>query len=269
MLEHDGVEREYILYVPESYSGTEAVPVVLNFHGFTETDYEHMADRDMRPIADTANFILVYPQGTRLGLFSHWNVGSWTERSTADDLGFVVALLDRLQAEYNVDATRIYACGFSNGGFFSHELACNLSDRIAAIGTVGGNMSTQTESACTPAHPIPVVTIHGTADDVVAYEGDEPEETLSQEEVLAYWADFNNISGDPSITLLTDQDPADGSTVEFYDYGAGDAGAAVHHYRVVDGDHTWPGAEEANKDINAGLVLWEFLSQYDINGLRE
>jgi polyhydroxybutyrate depolymerase len=266
---HDGETREYIVYVPASYDGSEAVPLLFNFHGFTSTSNEQMSFvGDMRSVADTASFILVYPQGTLLFGESHWNVGSWTFTSTADDLGFTEAMIDELEANFNIDTDRVYSCGFSNGGYFSLELACQLSDRIAAIGSVGGTMSTETFNDCNATHPTPVMTIHGTLDPVVSYFGGSPFNSESVENVYSYWAEFNNTAADPVVTNVPDTNMNDGSTVEWTLY-EGDANcAAVEHYKVIGGTHDWPGAW-GNMDISADALIWNFVSKYDLNGLIE
>ena len=107
-IKHDGLQREYILYVPESYTGNDPVPLVFNFHGYTQYADDYMLYADFRPIADTAKFILVYPQGTLFNGLTHWNVdGNWTQGSTADDVGFTEAMIDTLTSEYNIDLSRI------------------------------------------------------------------------------------------------------------------------------------------------------------------
>ena len=167
---YDGRMRTFILYVPESYQADVPAPLVLNFHGYTSNNLEQMFYGDFRPIADTAGFLIVHPMGTvdLLGN-THWNVG-WGS-STVDDVGFTNALLDTLSAEYNINQDRIYSTGMSNGGFMSYRLACELSNRIAAIASVTGAMTINTPSTCSPEHPMPVMEIHGTADSTVPYNG--------------------------------------------------------------------------------------------------
>jgi len=266
---HDGETREYIVYVPASYDGTEAVPLLFNFHGFTSTSNDQMSFvGDMRSVADTASFILVYPQGTLLFGESHWNVGSWTFTSTADDLGFTEAMIDELEANFNIDSDRVYSCGFSNGGYFSFELACQLSDRIAAIGAVGGTMSTETFNDCNAIHPTPIMTIHGTSDPVVSYAGGSPFNSESVENVYSYWAAFNNTVSEPAVTNVPDTNMNDGSTVEWSFFEGDIDCATVEHYKVIGGAHDWPGAW-GNMDINADALIWNFVSKYDLNGLIE
>jgi polyhydroxybutyrate depolymerase len=265
---HDGIQRDYILYVPASYvAGTQA-PLVLNFHGYTSNAFEQMFYGDFRPIADTAGFLVVHPNGTvdQIGN-QHWNVGWGT--STVDDVGFTNALIDTLSAHYDINQDRIYSTGMSNGGFMSYKLACDLSNRIAAIASVTGSMNTGQPATCNPQHPMPVMEVHGTADPTVAYDG-----TLffvSIPNVLAYWVNFNSCDTPPVINSIPDIDPTDGCTAEHQLFSNGTNGVEVEHYKIIGGVHAWPGTAfggaGTNQDINASKEIWRFFSKYDIHGL--
>ncbi len=265
---HDGLERDYILYIPESYTTGSSVPMVLNFHGYKSSAYEQMYYGDFRSIADTAGFLVVHPMGTEDALGNtHWNVGWGT--STVDDVGFTEALIDSLSADYSIDNERVYSTGMSNGGFMSYLLACELSNRIAAMASVTGSMNKDQPNSCFPQHPIPVMEIHGTADFVVPYYGADWIESIV--DIVRYWVDFNNCDTIPVITQLPDIDPNDGSTVEHQLFMNGDNGVEVEHHKVINGGHTWPGTmfggAGTNYDINASVEIWKFFSKYDINGL--
>ncbi len=268
---HDGMRREYILYVPANYSGTEAVPLLLNFHGYTGNAAGQMGYADFRPIADTAGFIVVHPQGTQLDGRTHWNVGGWTLASKTDDVGFTAALIDSLSAAYKVDPKRIYATGMSNGGYMSFLLACQLSDKIAAIASVTGSMTPQTYKACDPHHPTPVMQIHGTADATVPYEGN-PIWTQSIDQVMQYWISYNHCKKSPVVTPLPDVDTTDGSTVEHIVYKSNKTGISTEHFKVTGGGHKWPlpegGGEGTNHDFDATLEIWKFFLRYDLEGER-
>lgn len=267
IIEVEGETREYLIYVPNTYDTIQSFPLMLNFHGWTMSARNQMEVSDMRALSETDEFILVYPQGTRLWGSTHWNVGSWTLGSNAKDVEFIAALINQIADNYNIDDERVYACGYSNGGFFSHELACQLSQKIAAIGTVAANISEETINNCNPSHPIPIITISGTRDDEVEYDGSIPERTLSQEETLEYWRTFNKVDTVPIITNMPDLNSLDGSTAVRYQYVNGDNDSEVEHYKVVDGGHDWPGTF-GNMDINSDSVIWNFVSQFDINGKR-
>lgn len=245
------------------------MPLVFNFHGYTSNATDQMWYGDFRPIADTAGFIVVHPMGTLLQGQTHWNVGGWTTASTVDDVGFTVALLDSLSAQYNIDQDRVYSTGMSNGGYMSFLLACQASDRFAAIASVTGSMTPETYNACDPQHPTPVLQIHGTADGTVPYTG--AIWTRSIDDVVAYWNNYNQCDSEPLLTSYPDLQPNDGSTAEEFLYGNGNNGVSTIHVKIDGGGHTWPGTAFStagtNQDFNASLRVWKFFSQYDINGL--
>jgi polyhydroxybutyrate depolymerase len=266
---HDGIARTYKLYVPAIYSGNTAVPLLFNFHGYTSNSNEQMFYGDFRNIADTANFLVVHPQGTLdANNTTHFNVG-WGG-SSVDDVGFTEALLDSLSAAYSIDQNRIYAVGMSNGGFMSFRLACDLSAKIAAVGSVTGSMLPSTLLNCNASHPMPVIQIHGTTDTTVPYIGSTGW-TAPIENVLNHWATFNNCSPVPTIVNVPNTNTSDGSTVEKYTYDNGDNCSKVVHFKVTNGQHTWPGSifnlAGTNYDINASVQVWNFISKYDIFGL--
>jgi len=265
---HDAMQREYILYVPASYTGSNAVPLVFNFHGYTSNATEQMWYGDFRPIADTANFIIVHPNGMLDGTgTTHFNVG-WGG-STIDDVGFTSALLDSISADYNINADRVYSTGMSNGGFMSYHLACQLSDKIAAIASVTGSMSPATYNACNPQHPTAILEIHGTADGTVAYTGSNFSKPII--DVLDYWINSNNSNTTPSVINIPDINTSDGSTVEHLIYYGGDNDVTVEHFKITGGEHTWAStafpSAGTNFDIDASVEVWKFFSKYDINGL--
>ena len=261
----NGVTREYIIYVPSTYDSNNSVPLMLIFHGWTMSATDQMKISDMRALAESEKFILVYPQGTMFDGATHWNVGSWTTGSTSDDLGFVDELINHIATNHNIDMKRIYAAGYSNGGFFSQELACNRSSTIAAIGTVVANMSTRTKDNCNPSHPTPIVTISGTNDKEVSYDGTNFEGQISHNAVLNYWVSYNQTDASPIIRNLPNINTADGSTVKHYEYKNGTNNVKVEHYKIINGGHDWPGTF-GNMDINANSIIWNFVSQFDING---
>ncbi|MGB0850932.1 MAG: T9SS type A sorting domain-containing protein, partial [Bacteroidia bacterium] len=175
-------------------------------------------------------------------------------------------LIDILRTEYSIDQKRIYATGTSNGGYFSFELACHLSHRIAAVASSAGLMSDRTYNSCDPKHPTPILQIHGTADNVVGYDGNTPVNSLSVDEVLDYWIKFNGTDRTPAITSLPDTDPSNGNTSESQEYNQGKNCTSVHHYKVTGGGHILAGLN-GNVDIDIMGIIWNFLTQYDINGL--
>lgn len=259
-LVHDGETREYVLYIPSSYDGTTAVPLMLNFHGYGGNATEYMASADMRLLAESEIFILVYPQGSSLDGFSHWNASlpNSSNKSNADDLGFIEALINQLSSDYMINSERIYACGYSNGGMMSYGLACYKSNLIAAMGSISGAMLDIAD--CTPSHPMPIINIHGTSDGVLPYNGSS--DYNSVETTLNYWRDFNNTSTTPVTNSVNDN----GNVIEYSMYADGDNGSSVAHYKVIEGGHVW--FDMNYEGANTNKLIWDFVSRYDINGLR-
>jgi polyhydroxybutyrate depolymerase len=265
---HDGMQRDYILYVPAVYDGTVNVPLLFNFHGYTSNANQQLFYGDFRPIADTANFIIVHPQGTLDNTnTTHFNVG-WGG-STVDDVGFTSALIDTLMTQYSIDAERIYSTGMSNGGYMSFHLACNLSDRIAAVGSVTGAMVPTTLSNCNASHTTPVIQIHVTNDATVPYNGGALSEGIP--DILNFWSTYNGCNPTPVIEAMPDIDPTDGSTVEKHCYYDNNGCTTVLHYKIANGGHTWPGAPfdigGTNYDIDGSVEVWKFVSQFNIYGV--
>jgi polyhydroxybutyrate depolymerase len=198
-----------------------------------------------------------------------WN--NFLGNSNVDDVGFMRDLLNTLQANYNIDANRVYSTGMSNGGFMSYALACELNDRIAAIASVTGDMIQSKLNACNPARPVPVMEIHGTADDVVPYNGSALNTFVAIPTLVAAWVDFNHCNAAPSITQVPNINTTDGCTAERQLYTGGDKGSTVEHYKITGGGHTWPGAAfnigVTNQDFSACKEIWRFFRQYRLDQL--
>ena len=259
-LQHDGLTREYLLYVPSSYNSNTAVPLLFNFHGYGGTSSDHLSTADMRSLADQENFLLCYPQGSSDSYGSgHWNAAlpGGDNKSTADDIGFVSAMITSISSSYQVDSTRIYACGYSNGGMMSYFLGGSMSDKIAAIGSVSGSML---EGNPDPANPVPMINFHGTADYVLTYYGGDG--STSTTDTLSYWASRNGASATPVITNMI----SGNLSVEKSVYSDANATNWVEHYKVINGGHVWFDLDLNGSDTNK--LLWDFFKKHDLNGPR-
>ena len=263
-----GLTRDYILYVPAAYTGSSAVPLVFNLHGYGSNNLEQLFYGDFKPIADTANFLMVLPNGTMDGQGNRfWN--TFIGNANVNDVGFIRDLLDTLHANYNIDANRVYSTGMSNGGFMSYSLACDLSNRITAIASVTGTMIQSKLNACNPPRPVPVMEIHGTADNTVPYNGQALSTFVGIPTLMSAWADINACNPSPAITPVPNTNTSDGCTAEHQVYSGGDLGSTVEHFKIVGGGHTWPGAAfnvgVTNQDISASREIWRFFQQYRLN----
>ena len=259
-MEHDGITRTYIIYIPNSYDENVEHPLMFNFHGFGGRAADFVYAADMRSQAERDKFIIVYPQGSLLGGFPHWNSSgpSPDNKSSADDIGFVEQLITKISMDYSVNSDRIYAAGFSNGGFFSYYLACN-SDKFAAIGSVAGTMIDDSFQNCNALIPTGMINIHGTADSVVPYNGNGGGMT-SINDVLEYWRYFN------SCTVIKETNDSSYGPVTQYNYYDDNGGLYVQHYKETGGGHYWSKGLTFNGK-NTNDLVWDFVSKFDINGI--
>lgn len=250
--------RSFVTYIPEIYTEFQPVPLVFNFHGRSSNAFQQMVYGDFRQIADTANFIIVHPQA-KLGITSSnsWGLGLMSN----DDIDFINELYSYLLFLYNIDTNKIYSTGMSNGGYMSYQLACHMSDKIAAVASVSGAMSTQTQLNCNPTRPTPILEIHGTADEILNYD-----QVLND---IEYWRAFNNCNVVPDIAVIPNTDLSDLSSVEHFVYDNCDNGVTTELYKIINGGHTWPGSNLSigltNADINASSEIWDFFSKYDLS----
>lgn len=268
ILSHNGENRAYRLFIPSQYDGETSIPLLLNFHAGNGSIQDQVDLSDMHTIADTANFMVVYPQA----LADPTDGGStnWMRKAptTFDDVPFIKTLIDTVSSQYNIDKERVYATGYSLGGEFTFELGCRLFDKIAAIAPVARPMTKVTYENCNPNRPLPVMLVMGTNDDT--YNGIEFGGTkwyFSASETMNFWAEHNNTETSAVVTDFQDISNMDGSTAQKSTWQNGDQCVSIEHIKIINGGHTWPGSFFGNQDINGSKEIWKFLSKYDINGL--
>jgi polyhydroxybutyrate depolymerase len=177
-------------------------------------------------------------------------------------------LIDTLKAHYNIDSSRIYANGLSNGGGMSFVLSCTMSDRIAAVGLVGA-AHLLPWNWCTDPHPVPMIAFHGTDDPAVPYNGGTswvaPERFPSIPGWTANWARRNRCESKPV-------DSAVAAHVTRRQYVSCADDAAVVLYTIQGGGHTWPGGKplpewfvgSTSNEIDATRLMWEFFRQHPL-----
>lgn len=257
----DNVNRDYILYVPPGHDGNTPAPLVINFHGYTSNALQQQIYANMNVVADTADFIVVYPEGLNNSFNSF---GFFT---TPDDVAFTEAIIEDVNQRLRVDASRVYACGMSNGGYMSHMLACQLEDRIAAIVSVTGLLAPGVMAQCNPTRPVPVLQIHGTNDMTVPYNGGAG--IGSVDSTMQFWLAKNNCpTGTTVIDTLPNTNNTDNSYPIRYRTVNCDSSTEVTLIKIVNGSHTWPNAPflipnlVTNKDIDGSTEAWAFFSKY-------
>jgi polyhydroxybutyrate depolymerase len=239
-----GVARTYVVHVPPQSPAHP--PLVLAFHGHGGDGEGQRRLSNLDAFADRDGFIVVYPDG----IDREWNDGRPESNNHADDLAFVDALVARFERENGVDPRRVFATGMSNGAVFTMFLACNRSERIAAIAPVAGGMPVADAPSCKPRRPMSVLQINGDADPVMPYAGGEiviagarRGRVLSAQATAAFWAQAAGCRSS-GTTALAPVNPADGTHVAQTAYAGCADGIGVVFYTIQRGGHTWPGGPQ-------------------------
>jgi polyhydroxybutyrate depolymerase len=260
--------REYLLYVPKSYDAAKPVPLVISLHGAALWPRMQKVTSGWNDIADEEGFIVVYPAGLPI-VAGHWLriwrlwSGLTGSDDTAQEIRFISGLIDALSVRYNIDPTRIYADGYSNGGGMANLLACRLPDRFAAIGAVAATRLSWDQ--CGGFKPTPLLAIHGTADRGVPYEGGTGTGGNQWDSIAVWiggWVQRNNCVPFPVESVVA----ADVQRAEYSDCASG---ADVVLYTVEGGGHAWPGRPSpevlvghVSNGIHATRELWAFYRKH-------
>ena len=260
----NGIYRTYRIYIPANYTGNNPVPLILNLHGYTSNAAQQQIYSNFMPIADTAGFLMVYPQGTKaINNNPFWNAGI-VPTSVVNDTLFLNQLIDSLQLLYNIDPGRVFMTGLSNGGFMSHYMACFCNRKIKAIASVAGTWF-NFWPVCSPGKIVPAMHIHGTADPTVPYTGDT--NMLGADSTVMRWVIKNGCNPVASYSAVPNTNTTDGSTAEHFRYFIPSSSKSiVEFYKINNGAHTWPGSPyiigTTNQDINASAEIWRFFRQF-------
>ncbi|HEV2582566.1 MAG TPA: PHB depolymerase family esterase, partial [Ktedonobacteraceae bacterium] len=198
--------RSYLLHLPKHYNNAISYPVILIFHGFGGTAAGMERGSAFSTLADAQGFIAVYPQGLPQ---PHTDKPFWAEIGPidygVDDVLFVSDILNDLQQKFCVDAHRLYATGFSNGGGLTTLLACRLAGRVAAFAPISGN-DYSIPGGCHPGRPVALLNMHGSADPLLPYNGTPPGSSPdwplpSLPQYLRAWAARDGCATGPVIFL--------------------------------------------------------------------
>lgn len=270
----DGRNRSYLVYYPSDFDESKSYPAIIALHGRFGNGKNMQSLSNFNLIADELGLIIIYPDGIRRS----WNDGRGEDAGPAsekdiDDVAFIRDLTDEIVIKHNADSDSIYACGMSNGGFMTLRLACELSDKIAAFGSVTGAMGVELMQKCNQSKKVPIMLIAGTEDELVPYGGGAMEnnnvEIEGFESIFNFWGDNNNCN-ELSIDTLPDL-ADDGTSVQRYYFQNCDRKVIL--FKVIDGGHTWPSGGEylsegkigiTSEEINASRELANFFLQFSL-----
>jgi polyhydroxybutyrate depolymerase len=278
-----GVERRYAQVVPSAHDGETPLPLVLNLHGLMSPYGFQRSFSLMDETAEDEGFVVLYPMGTPEGETPSWLVGAHTSEVT---VAYVEELVDATGEQLCIDLARVFATGLSNGGMMSSRLACDLSDRIAAVATVAGTVDF---SDCDADRPVPWMAFHGTADDILPIDGgvgpgldaagiditraDEATDVSREDELQAIpvavegIAERNGCDADPEVEQVAEH-------VTERTWTGCDGGADVVFYEIEGGGHSWPGGlvnpaldgvmGQTTQEISANELMWAFFVQHPL-----
>ena len=250
MLMVGSLNREYILHVPSGYTGTTAVPFVVDFHPIGGSDTQWRSGSPYPAVIDKEGVVSAFPNGEPSpNLGNAWDVEGCC--NTADDVAFARALVADVEKIVCVDTKRVYAVGFSMGGGMSNYLGCKAADLFAAVGPASFDLTMQNEGDCKPSRPLTVIEWRGKNDTVVPYAGGHSAlvtgmalDFLGAVGTFQKWASLDMCTGSPSA--------ADSNNCQTYSQ----CGAGVQVTLCTDNN----GGHEA---ANAGIV-WPMLKKYTL-----
>lgn len=252
-----GEKRVYIVHVPPGYDRAHAVPLVISLHGAGGWPAQQMRMTQWNRLADRDGFIVVYPAAAKSAGPRVWLVG---------DVPYIAQLIDRLERDYNIDRTRVYANGFSNGGGMTFILSCTIADRLAAVGLAGA-AQTVPWRWCRDSRAIPAMIIHGTADPFVPYAGGQSPIVPDNHPFpstpfwISKWAARNHCAPQPAVSRVA-------RDVVRTTYSP--CAADVVFYTVEGGGHQWFGGQPLPdwfvghdpRTIDTTAEMWAFFKQH-------
>ncbi len=253
----NGSVRDYYSYIPTN-SNTSPMPLLYLLNGGSAGRTPFEQQREFEVLADRERLVLVIPVGTLLSS----NEGAWqlnTDSSSMQDIDYIEAIYTDISSRVAIDSSRVYAVGYSLGGMFSYELACQMSNRITAIGSLAGSMPVL-PSSCNPSRNVPILHIHGVLDEIIPYESQwdwkawNSVGTMSDIPGLVdFWSNLYNCTLQSTSTI--------NASIEL-DVREGCSGAArVEHYRIQNGTHAWP---VTVGNVDTPELFWSFLSLFSL-----
>lgn len=274
-LDAGGAIHDVQAFVPTSFDGKEALPLVLNWHGLGSNGGQQAVFTGYEQLAEAEGFVVVHPTGVPIAGNDRnsWELGQFDDPER-DDVMFADALIDHMIAQYCVDESRVYSTGMSNGGLFTSFLVCELADRLAAAASVAGVTH---HDGCNPSRAVPFIALHGTADAVVPYDGTRTRSSLDGGDTPS--AFFDQVMPDEfaefAVDMGCDQQPqvdAYSADVIAHSYLDCDEDVPLIFYEIADGGHTWPNTPIVDLlpealgyttlEIDATVDAWVFFEQH-------
>jgi len=271
--------RSYQLYVPRSLPKRTAVPLLVALHGGLGSGSQFEQNSGFDGLAEANTFIVVYPNGTPIRRTAPtrlvWNGGGCCsvaaqDQNNVNDVGFISSLITKLEGQYHIDKSRVFATGHSNGAILAERLACELSSKVVAIGVQAGDLFV---NRCSMAHPVAALEIHGTQDQNIPLNGGYGPRSLTQTNFPPPVNGLRTIAaqnGCPSTPTTTPD--SSNPAVHFQVWQPCKRGTVVEWATVTGANHAWmghpasPGTQTLigppYMDFDSSAAVWSFVSAH-------
>lgn len=278
---HEGYKRAYYVHVPASFNPQQATPVLLVFHQERSNAraMSHLAR--FHEFSEQYGFLVVYPEGV-----DTWDDGRRTDARQMNDVGFVSEILTSLERKWHIDRTGVYACGYSDGGFFAQYLALKLQGQIQAVASVAGTMSQLLPNKMRLKGNCSMMYILGIDDKIVPFRGGPIDPGphgynrgmgASASEAINFWLQGNKCNNDYTQEEYPNVNGIDGTSVKVARYANCPNNHEVLVYAIVGGGHDWPQVHSRGKksrnqtarDFDASAVIFQFMANHGLARLRQ
>ncbi len=268
-ISHNTLEREYRLYIPENFQPSQSTSLIMALHGMSDTSVAFSKTINIERLANQEQIIVVCPQALHDTILGHaaWNSGAGIGpgkqfNESVDDVDFIRTLIVKVSEQYAIAPDKVFAFGFSMGGFMVQRLALELNDKITVFasvaGTIGESLLPILETISV--RPVSIAHFHGTRDSVVAYGNNAYGNNVSM--MLAFWKKNNKSKPEAEHHFFPDR-INDGFTVDHYRYTSEFNNAIIELFKINGGFHRWLN-DENNSDISYTDEIWKFFKQNHI-----
>ncbi|QPC81936.1 hypothetical protein G4Y79_19940 [Phototrophicus methaneseepsis] len=274
---YEDLARGYTFYVPSTYDANEPMPAIVLLHGKGSTGTSTSSSSEMIPIAEREGIIMIYPDGIN-NEWQYMRGMPYYRDQGIDDTQFLRDLVSDLSKDLNIDASRVYVGGISNGGFMTQRLACDGLDTFAAFGSVMASAFYGLDLICADQPPAPLMMVSGTGDPIVPWEGTPMQLpdgmvylSAPVPSTVQFWVEHNGCD-EQDYTVEEVAPSREDTSLRILDMDHCQGRGRLRFYAVINGGHTWPGVDwdsesllgKTNFDINTGEELWQFFQQYTL-----
>lgn len=272
----DGMDRTYTAVVPANVEPGAPLFVALHGNNMDAAGMREATGYQLDALAVEHGFVVVYGQGYENSWHDCRNSTPYTARlENIDDVTYLETVVADVVAEFELDASRVFGLGYSNGAHMLYRMAAESAGTFAGIEVNAANYSAPETYACEPlTEPVPVILVEGTADPLNPYEGGKAGfagqdlgYVLSAQDSALMLAELNGVADDVATSVVGGAEGEAGA-VTLTAYGA-DTATPVLLYTVEGGGHVVANPVTSlprlgggtTEFLNAPAVAWEVFSQ--------